>query len=110
MNTDLSLAILTCMPSGSDAVMAGSTFWISWATSSEIGGCLLDHADRDRRLAVEANDAPLIEGAELGVAHVCEAHEITIGLFDDEIVELLGRAKVGFGKHGELALLAFDAA
>ena len=44
------------------------------------------------------------------MAHVCEAHEITIGLFDDEIVELLGRAKVGFGKHGELALLAFDAA
>src|SRR6188474_2959532 len=101
MNTDLSLAILTCMPSGSDAVMAGF---------KRIGGCLLDHADRDRRLAVEANDAPLIEGAELGVAHVCEAHEITIGLFDDEIVELLGRAKVGFGKHGELALLAFDAA
>ena len=75
-----------------------------------IGGRLLDYADRDRGLAVEADDAPLIECAQLCVAHVCEAHEITIGFLDDEIVELLGRAEVGLGKHGELALLALDAA
>ena len=36
--------------------------------------------------------------------------EIAVGLLDDHVVELLRRAQVGLGEHGELALLALDAA
>ncbi len=75
-----------------------------------IGGGLLDHAKRDGRLAVEADDAALIQRAELGMADIGEPHEIAVGLLDDEIVELLGRLEVRLGQHGELALQAFDAA
>ncbi len=75
-----------------------------------VGGRLLDDAERDGRFAVEADDAPLIERAQLGVAHIGQAHEIAVGLLDDEIVELGGRAQIRLRQHGELALLALDAA
>ena len=45
---------------------------------------------------------------ELGVADIGEADEITVGLLDDEVVELLRRAQIGLRQHGELALLALD--
>ena len=75
-----------------------------------VGGRLLDDTERDGRFAVEADDAPLIQGAQLGVAHVGQAHEIAVGFLDDEIVELGGRAQIRLRQHGELALLALDAA
>ena len=75
-----------------------------------IGRRLLDHAEGDGRLAVEADDTALIQGAKLGVADVGEPHEVAVGLLDDEIVELLRRAQIGLGEHGEFALQAFDPA
>ena len=75
-----------------------------------VGGGLLDDTERDGRFAVEADDAPLIERPQLGVAHVGQAHEIAVGFLDHEIVELGGRAQIRLRQHGELALLALDAA
>ena len=75
-----------------------------------IGGRLLDDAERDGRFAVEADDEPLIERAQLGMADVGKPHEIAVGFLDDQVVELRGRAQIGLGEDGELALLALDAA
>ena len=71
---------------------------------------LLDDADGDGGLAVEADHATLVERSEFGHADVAQAHEIAVGVLDDEVVELLGRAEVRLGQHGELALEALDAA
>ena len=75
-----------------------------------IGGRLLHHAERDGRLAVEADDAALVQGPELGMADVGKAHEIALHVLEHEIVELLRRLEVGLGQHGEFALHALDAA
>ena len=75
-----------------------------------IGRRLLDDAQRDGGLAVEADHAPLIERAELGMTDIFKPHEIAVGLLDDQVIELIRRAQVGLGENGELALLALDAA
>src|SRR4029079_1492109 len=75
-----------------------------------IGRRLLDDAQGDGRFAVEADNAPLIERAQLGMTDVFKPYEIAVGLLDDQLVELIRRAQVGLGENGELALLALDAA
>ena len=98
------------MPSGSDCVMSRQNRLHLLRHFERVGGRLLDDAERDGGFAVEAHDAALVEGAELGMADVGEPHEIAVGVLDDEIVELRGRAQIGLGEHGELALQALDAA
>ena len=75
-----------------------------------VGGRLLHHAERDRRLAVEADDAALVQRAKLGMADIREAYEVALHVLEDEIVELLRRLEIGLGEHGEFALHALDAA
>ena len=75
-----------------------------------VGGGLLDDAERDGSLAVEPHDQALVERPELGAADIGKAHEIAVGLLDDQVVELFRSAQIGLRQHGELALLAFDAA
>ena len=75
-----------------------------------IGGRLLHHTERNRRLAVEADDAALIQGPKLSMAHIGKSNEIALCVLEDEIVELLRRLEVGLRQHGEFALDAFDAA
>ena len=61
-------------------------------------------------LPLNLHDQALVERPELGAADIGKAHEIAVGLLDDQVVELLRRAQIGLGQHGKLALLAFDAA
>ena len=75
-----------------------------------IGRRLLDDAERDGGLAVEADHAALVERPQLGMADIVKPHEIAVGVLDDQVIELLRRAQVGLGQNGELALLALDAA
>ena len=75
-----------------------------------IGDRLLDHADVERGLAIEARDDALLERTDLGVADVANAHRIAADVGDNDVVELFGRAHVGFRDDGELARLRFDAA
>ncbi len=73
-------------------------------------GRLLDDAERYRRLSVEPHHQAFIERAELGMANICEPHEVTVSLFHNKVVELLGRTQIRLRKNGEFTLQAFDAA
>ena len=98
------------MPSGRDSLMLGRILLHLLRHVERIGRRLLDDAERDGGLAVEADHAPLVERPELGMTDIFKPHEIAVGLLDDQVVELLRRAQVGLGENGELALLALDAA
>ena len=110
MKMERSFAILTSMPCGRFALISGRSFCTPCRHFQRVGGRLLDDAERDGRLAVEPHDQALVERPELGAADIGKAHEIAVGLLDDQVVELLRRAQIGLRQHGELALLAFDAA
>ena len=47
-------------------------------------------------------------GAELGAADIAEADRIAVRLAQHDVLELLGRAQIGLGDHGEFARLALD--
>ena len=98
------------MPSGSEFLMLGSFALTASETSSGLAVACLMTPKRNGRLAIEADDLTLIERADLGLAHVAQAHEIAIGVLDDEIVELFRRTEIRLGQHRELTLLALDAA
>ena len=74
-----------------------------------ISGRLLYDANGDGGLAIEANDPAFIQRSQFRLPHVAQTHEITVGVLDDEIVELLWRTQVGLRQNGELPLLTLDA-
>ena len=75
-----------------------------------VGGRLLDDAEAHRGAAVDAHDVALVFGADLGAADVGQPHQDAAAVADDDLFELRRGAQVGFGQHGKLARLAFDAA
>ena len=75
-----------------------------------VGGGLLDHAEGDPVGAVDADDLAVFVRPRLGETHILELDLVATHLGDDHLVELLGALEVGFGKHGELAVGALDAA
>ena len=75
-----------------------------------IRGGLLDDAQAHGRLAIDTQDVAFIGGAQFGAADIAQPHRVTLHVADDQLVELLRRAQIGFRQHGEFALAAFDAA
>ena len=74
-----------------------------------VGNRLLDDADVERRLAVEARDRALVHRSDRRRPDIAQAHGIAADVGDDDAVELLGRVEVGLGDDGELARLRLDA-
>jgi len=100
MNSEESKAMKTFRPSGFHRLRH----------CQRVGRGLLDDPQPHRRIAVDAHDAALVLGAQLGAPDVLQPDRIAARLGDDEVVELLGRPEVGLGQHRELALAALDAA
>ncbi len=74
-----------------------------------IGHRLLDDAEGNKVLALEAGNDPLVLDTQFGLADIGKAHQEPVGGKDDEVVELLGRRHIGHRTDGKLALLALDA-
>ena len=98
------------MPSGMISVDLRQRRLDRFGHLERVGRRLLDDAQRHRRIAHEAGDRALVERADLRLADVLETDQIAVGVADDQVVELLGRAQVGLGEDRELALLALDPA
>ena len=90
--------------------MLGRSFCTSCATSSGLAVACLMTPSAMAGLPLKRTTQALVQRPELGVADIGKPHQIAVGLLDDQVVELLRRAQIGLGQHGELALLAFDAA
>ena len=98
------------MPSGMISAILRQRLLHRLRNLERIGRRLLDHAERHRRVAHEAGDRALVARADLRLADILQPDQVAAGVADDQVVELLGRAQVGLGQHGELALLALDPA
>ncbi len=109
MKIDESKATRRDMPSGSASRSALDLALHRARHLERVGGRLLDHAQPDRRIAVDAHHLALVERAEARAAHVAQPHRVAAALADDHVVELADVAQVGLGEHRELALRRLDA-
>ena len=73
-----------------------------------VGGSLLDHAHRHRRLALVANNTAFVRRADFGITNVSQAQQVTARIIEDQLIKLLRGVHVGFREHGEFALLRLN--
>ena len=88
MNTVVSLAITASMPAGRFSTRLRQRRADGAGDVERVGGRLLDDADGDRVLAVEAGGAAVVLGADLDLGDIAQRHREAVRVLDHDRLEL----------------------